>query len=323
MMKNKNADKNADKGVKVKNSWKTIMVMIVTVAIAVLMYIAIFGNGSGIQASFTSEAEFESVKITQTSSGALDKTTRANITIQTGDEFLITTDSQNGKETLECTVEDGILTINLATSQDILGEFFSSKSSTILITIPQSYQIEAFSVKAELGNFDFENISAESFVFDGDNTIVDIVDCNFDSSSVASNLGNVSAYDTAFGEFTFTGGTSNPEFKNCTFGNFDCYIAFGNLLVSTAEIEEINLTADMGYVDFSNITLAGDMYAYADYGAVVISFDGDVSNFILDCSISESGKYYLDENLQQGKDETLQQLTIKTYIGDIDVSFVE
>ncbi len=317
MSENKSENKTTN-----KNRWTTIIVMIVTVTVAVLMYIAIFGNGTGVDAVYTSEDSFSQVKITQSASGSLDMTTRANILVQTGDEFSVSTDSKNGKETLECTVENDVLTITLATKQDILGQFFSSDTSTIIITIPENSEIASMSVKAEIGNFDFDKITAGSFTFDGDNTVVDFFDCNFESSSVGSVLGNVSAYDTAFGDFTFDGGTTNPEFKNCTFGEFDVYVEFGSLYVTVGEMENINLVADMGYVDLTEITLAGYADIYADYGAVVFSIVGDVEDYILDCKISESGKFYLDENLAEGKDDSLQQLTIATYIGDIDVSFV-
>lgn len=297
--------------------------MVVTVSVAFFMWAAIFGNGSGYAITYDNLDEFSSVSFVQDCKSDIDGATRANVYIQTGDEFSITYDGVNGKETFEAEVADGELVVSLETGNDFLYKFFSSDSSSIYITIPESYDIQTVEIDAELGYFEISDITAETLNFDGGSTLVYIFDSSMKESDIAVDLGNIYAYDTDFGDFQFNGGTSNPELKNCTFSNFDFNLAFGNLLVSTAEIEEINMLVDMGYVDMSNITLAGDMNAYADYGAVVISLVGDPADFILDCYISESGKYYLDENLLEGKDESLQQLTIETYIGDIDVSFVE
>lgn len=305
-----------------KTQIKVVILCVVTAVVFGFMAVWLFGNSSGVPVSFEFDEEITSIVLVQDTDGVNSKATRSDINFVIGDSFSVYSDSGNGKEELACEVVDGVLTITLDTAKNMLPDFFSSDKSTITITVAAGSELESTIIKADLAYIEIDSIDLGYFELVSDEVVMYVFDSNMTETKIVNNIGNIYAYDSNLGAFTFNGGTTNPEFKSCTFDSFDVYIAFGNILVDDATIEEVNLTADMGYVDMTNITLAGNFYTYADYGAVVLSLVGNAEDFILDAYIMESGKYYLDENLAEGEDSSLQQITISTYIGDIDVSFV-
>ncbi len=306
-----------------KTQIKVIILCIVTAVVFIFMAVWLFGNTAGVPVSYEFDEEITSVVLVQDTDGVNSKATRANVYFVEGDTFSVYSDSANGKESLECEVVDGVLSITLDTAKNTLPDFFSSDTSTITVTIPAGTSLDETLIKADMAYINIDTIDLGYFELVSEEVVMYVFDSNMTSTKIVNNLGNIYMYDSNLGDLTFNGGTTNPEFKYCTFGTLDVYIAFGNILVDNAEIEEVNMTADMGYVDMTNITLAGDFDVYADYGAVVLSLVGNAEDFIIDAYIMESGKYYLDENLAEGTDSSLQQLTIETYIGDIDVSFVD
>ncbi len=305
-----------------KTQIKVVLLCIITGIAFGFMAVWLFGNSAGVPVSFEFDEEITSIVLVQDTDGINSKATRSDIYFVEGDSFSVYSDSVNGKETLECEVVDGVLTITLDTAKNMLPDFFSSDKSTITVTVPSGTVLDETIIKADLAYIEIDTIDLGYFELVSDEVVMYVFDSNMTETKIVNNIGNIYVYDSNIGGLTFNGGTTNPEFKYCTFDSFDVYIAFGNILVDEAYITEANLVADMGYVDMTNITLTGDFDAYADYGAVVLSLVGNVEDFILDASIMESGKYYLDENLAEGEDSSLQQLTIATYIGDIDVSFV-
>lgn len=306
-----------------KTQIKVVILCIITCIACGLMVVWLFGNGSGVPTVYEFEEEITSIVFMQDTDGENSKATRSDVHFVIGDSFSVETDAVNGKETLECEVIDGVLTITLDTRKDMLPDFFSSDKSTITVTIPEGTELESAIIKADLAYFKIDSINMGYFELVSDEVVMYVFDSNMSETKIVNGVGNIYMFDTNVGDLTFKGGTTNPEFKYCTFNSMDVYIEFGNILVDDAEIAEVNLVADMGYVDMTNITLLGNFDVYADYGAVVLSLVGNAEDFILDAYIMESGKYYLDENLAEGTDSSLQQLVIETYIGDIDVSFVD
>ncbi|MFI3163352.1 MAG: DUF4097 family beta strand repeat-containing protein [Bacillota bacterium] len=305
-----------------KTQIKVVILCLVTGVVCGLMAVWLFGNGSSAPVSFEFDEDITSIVLVQDTDGVNSKATRSDITFVEGDSFSVYSDSVNGKEELACEVVDGVLTITLDTAKNMLPDFFSSDKSTITITVPAGTELDSTIIKADLAYINIDSLDLGYFELVADEVVMYVFDSDMEETKIVNNIGNIYMYDSNLGTFTFNGGTTNPEFKYCTFGTFDVYIQFGNLFVDDSTIADVNLTADMGYVDMTNITLEGNLYTYADYGAVVLSLVGNAEDFILDAYIMESGKYYLDETLAEGSDSTLQQLTIATYIGDIDVSFV-